>query len=248
MLIRRNRKQTKGDRFSTILWSVKIAHSINKRVFWLWLQLSTLIAILPAISLYFYKELVSLLSIYINTGEGTFLNSIPSILALSFVLILSGFSGRINGDLLYMAMYDYYHLGLQEMIMNCVQQVEVKTLLSKENFDEYKAVLNRAGSLTDFMSAACLLICKIIGIISLLLVTINISLFIFSVAFVYIVMVIYVNIKLADKARLDMLKIKEVERRIDYFDKIVLVPCFFRTFVYIMLHFAIILDLVIWII
>lgn len=211
-------------RLKTIKWSLKIAFHINPKVFIIWTLLSVIVAVLPAISLLYYKKLISIISIYLQIGSGTFGDSVIQIVILGCIMILTGLSGRLNGDFLYMVMYDYYHLGMQELLMESVQKADIKTVMSKEHFDEYKAVLNRAGSLTDFMSAACQLVSKVIGILSLLIIALDASFVIFIVAGGYICIVVFVSLALADKARLDMLKVKEAERKIDYLSRMVGVP------------------------
>lgn len=212
------------DRALTIKWALKLSFRINKKVFIFWVGLSIIIAVLPSMALYYNKNVVSVLSRFISSGNGTFQDVVPSIVMLGVILTLSGLSGRINNDLLYMVMYDYYYLGMEEFIMDSVNMVEMKTLMDKEFVDEYRAILRRAGSLTDFMSTSCMLISKIVNISALLFVASQVSALIFMVTFVYAISMVIVNIYFADKARIDVPKLKDVERRAEYFQKAVLIP------------------------
>lgn len=212
------------DRLLTVGWAYKLALKMNTKVFLVWTIISVFVAVLPAISVLYYKRLIAVMSNYISNGLGAFYDIVPSIIALGIVLILTGLSSRINGDLLYMIMYDNYHIGMQEMIMETVQNIDIKVLMSKEYNDEYKALLNRAGALTDFMSASCLLISKVIGIGSLLLVLLRISKTVFLMDIIYAVIVIFICLKFADNARLDMLKIREAERKLTYIQNAVITP------------------------
>lgn len=214
----------KGDKIKTIGWAILTALRINKSIFFLWIIISSLISILPAVTLNFYQIIISDLSSYLDGGNESIQTVLPYVIFLGIVLLANGLSGRINGDLLYMIMYDYYHLGMQELLMDSMQRVEMKKIMDKEHRDEYKAVLRRAGSLTDFMSAMCLLVSRVIGIISLLLVSLRISLLITIFSILYVIIVITLNLKLADKARLDVMRVREIERRIDYYQNLVTIP------------------------
>ena len=65
-------------------------------------------------------------------------------------MVLQGLYNRINGDLVYMIMYDLYYLGIQEYLMDHINKIEFDDLLKIEVNDQYNASFVRAGSLTNF--------------------------------------------------------------------------------------------------
>lgn len=212
------------NKIKTGKWALVSAIKINKAVFFFWIILSVSVAVLPALAVCFYQRIISALSMFIDAGGEGIAAVVPYIVFLGLVLVLNGLSGRINGDFLYMLMYDYYHLGLQEMLMDSVQRYDMKKIFDKEVRDEYKAIMRRAGSLTDFMSASCRLISEFVSIFSLLLVAFHISPVIAGIAALYIIVVIFISIRFAKKARLDFMQTREIERRIDYYQSVVTTP------------------------
>lgn len=220
----KNKLEELGNRIKTSGWALLTAIRINKGVFFFWIFLSVAVATLPALAVFCYQHIIATVSAFIDVGGNGFADIVAYIIFLGIVLVLNGLSGRINGDFLYMLMYDYYHLGLQEILMDSVQKYDMKKILDKEVRDEYKAVLRRAGSLTDFMSASCRLISEFVSIFSLLLVAFNISGVIAGVAVCYIASVIFVSIKFAQNTRLDFMLTREIERRIEYYQSVVTTP------------------------
>ena len=107
-------------------------------MFLLWTALSVLLATLPAIALFYNRNIIGNLSSYISSGSGTFTSIVSDIVILGLILMISGLSVRLNDDLLYMVMYDSY-LGLEEVMMDSAQQIELTELVKKEVSDEYYA-------------------------------------------------------------------------------------------------------------
>jgi hypothetical protein len=170
----------------TIGWSLKLALRINAMVFLLWGTLSVLLAVLPAVALYFNRQTVSVLSGFLLTGQGEFHDVLPSVISLGVVLTAAGLSKRINGNFLYFIMYDSYYFGLEEYMMEVVRRVEIKTLTDKTYRDDHSAVMGRCGALADFMSSGCLFLSKLAGAVSLLAVAAQTSWAIFGFSAAYV--------------------------------------------------------------
>ncbi len=212
------------ERLKTIIWSVKLACRINTSTFIFWILVTTAVSLLPAIALYFNRSAVSTISTFLLTGSGSFANTWPEILKLGIVLVLLGVSKRINNDLLYSVMYDKYYFGMEEEMMDCVRQVELKTLLGKEYYDEYHWVVRRGGSLTDFMSCGCIVISKLIGTISLLVVAGSVSPVLCLISAFYICAVIILNMIMTEKMRAHEEKYRGADAREKYFREAVMSP------------------------
>ena len=201
----------------TIGWSIKLAMSINAGVFLFWGILSILIALLPAVALYYNRQTVSILSVFLLSGKGSFTDILPSIITLGIILTAIGLSKRINGNFLYFIMYDAYYFGLEEYLMDVVQHIEIKTLMDKKYRDEHWAVMGRCGALADFMSSGCLFLSKLSGALSLLVVALQTSSVIFGISAAYIVGIILLNFFAADKLRWDGRAFWEAERLSNYY-------------------------------
>lgn len=208
----------------TIVWSIKLALKINAEVFLLWGILSLLLSVLPAISLSYNRQTISILSDFLSTGNGSFHDVLPSILALGVVLTMIGLSKRINGNFLYFIMYDSYYFGLEEHYMDVVQRIEIKTLMDKKYRDEHWSVMGRCGALADFMSSGCLFLSKLVGAISLLIVAAQTSGAIFIISTAYITAVLLLNIFTADKLRWDGRPYSQAQRLSNYYQSSAMTP------------------------
>jgi ATP-binding cassette subfamily B protein len=217
-----NNKESKAkNKLLAALWGIKLAWKINKRMFLIWMVLSVGLAVLPAVALTYNRVIIANLSSFISTGTGTYSSLIPDIVMLGIIVTVSGLSTRLNDDLLYMMMYDSYYLGLEEVMMDSAQRIDLTELVKKEVSDEYYAAISRCGSLTDLTSSGCALLAKFVSIISLMMVAFVTSKFIFLITAVYIVVVIYLNSAFSDKARVVWKEMREMLRRVDYFEKLV---------------------------
>ena len=115
-----------------VLWAIRLAVQINGKVLFLWLSISIIAAILPAVSLHFNRASAAILSAFLTTGQGEFSDIVPSLVGLGVTMVLIGASNRINQGFLYLVMYDDYYLGFAEYLMDHVQRVELKTLMDKD--------------------------------------------------------------------------------------------------------------------
>ena len=109
--------------FISIGWSIKLALSINAGIFLGWGLFSVLLAILPAAALNYNRQTISIISAFLISGQGSFQDVLPSIIALGVILTAVGLSKRINGNFLYFIMYDAYYFGLEEYMMDVFQRI-----------------------------------------------------------------------------------------------------------------------------
>lgn len=201
-------------------WGLKLAWKIDKKMLLLWSGLSFGLAVLPAISLLYFKSVNKGLSSFLATGSGQFSDVAADIILLGIILTVSGLSARLNDDLLYMMMFDSYYLGLEEVMMDGAQRIEMNELLKKEINDEYYAVISRCGSLTDLASSGCALVTKLVSIGTMMAVAMAASPVVFFASLVYVVFVIWLNGALSDKVRVVWSEIREHYRRSEYFEKL----------------------------
>lgn len=212
-------KSSLCEKIKTIMWAFKLAWKIDKKMLLVWFGLSISLAVLPAVALIYNKIIISSISNFLSSGVGNFKDVVSNIIVLGAILTAVGLSGRINGELLYMMMYDSYYIGMEEVMMDCIQKVEMKTLLDKDIRDEHNAIINRGGSLTGFISSVCTLTSKIVSIVSLLLVAISVSKVIFIISIIYIIITIYINSSFTEELRVDVIQARDDERAVSYFQK-----------------------------
>lgn len=207
-------------KYQTIQWALKLAWKLDHTVLLIWLLLSIGLSILPAISLYFYKEIVTMLSNFVSYGTGGFSDIVSAIIVLGIILMLIGLSARVNSDLIYMIIYDSYYIGMQQTLMDSLQKVEMTDLLKSEINDEYRYIVNRAGSLTDLISGFCAITGKLASILSLLIVAFSSSKMIFIISLIYVIAVLILNFSFTEKIRWNAQKTRKDERTATYFEKL----------------------------
>lgn len=199
------------ENLKVLWWSVKFAYKISPKEFIFWIVFCCLLAILPSIALVCNRNVVSILSAYLATGEGEFNDIVKSILVLGLVLIFSGLSQRINGGFLYVVMYDNFYFGTQEYLMDCIQRVDIKTLMDKAFYDDYRYCTNRSGSITDLMSSGCYCIMKLITAVSLICVAFTVAVPIGLVSMICFSLSIIINLRLSEKRVIDKFQYQSLE-------------------------------------
>ena len=115
-------------------------------------------------------------------------------------------------------MYDTYYFGMVELLIDGVQNISFEELLDKEVKDEFFAAAFREGSLTDVISSFCTLLGKFVGTSSLLIVAFSLSKFIFVIALVYTIGIIWLNLIFVEKLRNNWQKIRDKERLADHYE------------------------------
>jgi ATP-binding cassette subfamily B protein len=193
-------------------WAFSLAWRFNKVLLVVWFFLISIVSVLPATALSYNKQIISLLDGFILTGNGSFNDLLPTIFVFGIITTLIGLSNRLNMELIYSIMYDSYYFGMEEVLMDSVQSFSMEELLKKDTNDEYHACVMREGSLTDFISGVCSLLGKFVGLFSLLIVAFTLSEFILIFSMVYIIGVIWMNLKYIEKRRRVDQGIRDQER------------------------------------
>lgn len=119
-------------KLNTIRWAFGLSWKIDKRMLILWFALSIGLSVLPAVALNYNKEVLEMITSFVADGKGEFAQISGNIIVLGLILTVIGLSSRINGDLIYMMMYDSYYLGMQEVLMDRVNQISLTDLLKKD--------------------------------------------------------------------------------------------------------------------
>lgn len=171
-------------KWKTLVWAFCFAWRLDKKMLLACFGINAVISVMPAAVLHYNQQVIAGITEFAGRGNGTFEEIAGGIIALGLAMTVYGLSNRINGDLLYMVMYDSYYLGMEEALMEKIQRIPYKVLKQRKTQEEYIAVINRAGSLTDLTSALCVLSGRILTAVSLLLVVIRQSVWSFWIVLI----------------------------------------------------------------
>ena len=203
---------------SNCLWSIKLAWSINRKMFLSMLLVSLGLSILPAIAISLNQQILYMLGLSNDIHQLS--NIMGIVIAYGFVILINGISARFNTDLLEMLMYDSYYIGLQDRLIECAKHIDLLKFLSRSEKDEYISVALRDSALNTFFSSFCTLCGKILGIISLLVVIFKYSLIIGLVSTAYIIGVIILNLTYVEKTRKDDRTIRRLTVKANYYENL----------------------------
>lgn len=206
-------------KWKTIKWTFQLAWKIDKKMMLVWFFLSTIISVFPTLVLLYNEKILTLLNAILQNNNIQIGEIYKYAIILGGVMILQGLSNRINGDLVYMIMYDSYYLGMQECLMDHINKIELDDLLKKDINDQYNASFVRAGSLTNFLSSLIMFFNKVVSIIMLLLVALKTSLIIFAVSLIYTIVVIIFNSSFVEKLRFSNEEYQSVQRLAKFYEK-----------------------------
>lgn len=205
-------------------WAFSLAWKFNKRLLFMCYFFVSIAAILPAVAMYYNKQVIRMISMYVQTNEGSFNSILPYIMFFGVFTALVGLSGRLNEDFLYSIMFDSYYFNMEEILMDCVQSYSMKDLLQKKLNDEFNSCVMREGALTDFISGFCVLWGKMITFVALIVVAFSISQLISFISLVYVLGVIIINLFSSRKNRSVWDKISSLERISNYYENLFLTP------------------------
>lgn len=207
-------------KLKTIAWGFKVSWKMDKQSILFWFLLNIIIAVLPAVALHFNRESLSIISGFLAGEAYTYADAVRPIVSLGLLMIAIGLSARVNGDLVYMMMYDKYYVGTCHLIMDNIQRIDMTDLLKKDINDAWNFSYLRAGSITDFLVGACTILSKIISIVALLAVAFTMSKLIFAVAAIYTIGVFVLSFSFMGKMRDDVQSDFQNERLIEYYEKL----------------------------
>lgn len=205
-------------KLKTIKWAFSLAWRFNKTMLIIWATLMSAVSVLPAVAVHYNKAIITGLNEFLSEGKGSFDEMLPTIIMFGIITALVGISNRLNVDFFYSIMMDSYYFGMEELLMDSVQDITMEELLKKDIKDDYHFAVMREGALTDFISGFCTLLGKFIGIVSLLAVAFSLSKLIFVFSLIYIVGVTWINVVFIDKLRYSWEKIRANERLAGHYE------------------------------
>lgn len=208
----------------TFKWGITLALKIDRRALLLWLGVSVILAVLPAVALQYNRQIIAGLSDFLLTGADAHAQVMAGIIFYGVLLTIIGLSTRFNDDMLYMMMYDAYYLGLEEVMMDSAQKVPLRALMEKKTGDDYFAAISRCGALTDLTSSGCVLLSKFVSILSLLYVAATSFWPAALFALAYLALVLWLNARYAKRTQVVWSALRDDMRRADYLEKLVREP------------------------
>lgn len=205
------------ENLAVLLWAVRLAYRISSKFFLFWIFFGLLLALLPLASLACNRRAVAVLSEYLASGQGSFGDIVPVLLGLGLLMVLIGLSRRINGEFLYVQMYDNYYFGMQEYMSDRIQKTDIKTLMDKNFYEDYRYCLYRSGGLTDLMSHGCVTVMKSVTALSLIGVAFSVSLPVGLTAAGCFLLTVFLNYRLSARFVVDTLKHTALRAQSDYY-------------------------------
>ena len=207
------------DKIKAARWSLSLAWHYNKSMLIILPLIVSIVSILPALAVQYNKAIITELNSFLSTDTGVFDDILPVIIMFGIITALIGLSNRVNNDLIYTIMFDHYYFGMQEVLMDSIQGFSMEELLKKDAKDEYYAVFDRPGSLTEFISGFCTLLGKFIGIVSLLIVAFSLSTLVFVVSLAYIIGITWHNLNFSKKLHSSWYKIRDKQRLAAHYEE-----------------------------
>ena len=186
-------KKNKSDKLESAAFAIKLAWKINKRVFLAWTAASVMLSVLPAVVLYLNRNVISILSDFLASGNGQFSDIAGSMMLLGIFIAVNGLSSRVNSDLIYMMMYDTYYYGMGEQFMEKRHKIKREYLLDKAVRDERQSTTMKYSTLNSFMTGMVYVLGKVVSAVSLLVVAASVSWLVFLVSFVYMLCSVIYN-------------------------------------------------------
>lgn len=207
-------------KWQTFTWAFATVWKLNRKMLIICFVLNGVLSVLPALIIHYTQRVISIISDITENQTGNFQNIVGIIFILGILMTISALSNRMNGDFLYMVMYDSYYLGMQEILMEKVQKIPYQTLKEQNNHEEYVAVTNRAGSLTDLISSICILFREFLTVGSLLVVIACNSIWSFWIILSYIVFSVWRSGKVLDQQRVNMMNVRKNESIAEYYQRL----------------------------
>lgn len=213
-------KMSAGDLVRSVQWALKLAYRIDRKMLILWAILNVVLSIIPAISLNYQKTILSLISSFGATGAEYYEKVIAPVIFYGILLVIMGISVRLNAEFISTVMYDAYYLGQQNELIEYAEQVSVEKLMDKRNRDDYINTVLSDSSLVIFISSFCVLLGRIVGSLSLLIVAWRNSKIVFFVTLVYTLFALVLSSSFISKTKQNDRYIRAQRTKSNYYENL----------------------------
>ena len=204
----------------TLAWGMKLAWKIDKRILMFWIVVNSALSILPAITLIASRKVIASLSANIGGEDVAYTSLLQAIILLGVSLCFTSIVNRVNSDFFYNLMLKTYLVGMQEILIDVAQNIELKELYKTDVNNEYFFVVDRASSLSNMLSGICVIIGKLVTVISLLVMATSYSLQVFIILLVYIAVTAVLYIKYIMKNETTVMTHRKAMRHADYLERL----------------------------
>jgi ATP-binding cassette subfamily B protein len=177
------------------------------------------LAVLPALSLSFNREVIAQLSNYIMHGTGSFEDILPPLLTFGVILMLVGLSSRLNADFIKTMMNNAYTYGMQEIMMDTVHRFEIAELLARNINEDFNYIVRRSYKLTDLIAIICSICGKASSLISLCIVAWTLSRPVFLITVIYVIAAVAINLAFTKNTRFNFAIFRKAQVKASYLQK-----------------------------
>jgi ATP-binding cassette subfamily B protein len=212
-------KATFRSRIATVAWAIKTAWRINRTLLLIMFILVAALAVLPAVSLGFNREVIEQLSNFITTGTGSFEEVLPALLKFGLILAVIGLSQRVNIDFIRTMMDSVYRYGTQELLMDSIHRFPIAELFRRNVNEDFNYIVRRAEALNNLIGSICAIGGKAFSIVSLCIVAWSLSRPVLVITVLYVAAAVALNASFSKSTRLNWPKFRKAQVKAQYLQK-----------------------------
>lgn len=212
--------ESQSQKIRAMLWGLKLAWQIDRRILLFWIFLNSALSIFPAVALQLSRKTIMYLSNFIAGYEVAYSSVLQVIILMSVFLAFTSIVKRINSDFFYNLMLKTYLVGMQEKLIEAAQNIELKELYKEGVNDEYYFAVDRASSLANMLSGLCVILGKLVTVVSLLIVSATYTPAAFLLSFVYVSVVVVLYVRYILKSETTVMTHRKAMRHADYLEKL----------------------------
>lgn len=204
----------------SMVWGIKLAWQINKKILVFWMLLNSALSIFPAIALQFNRLVIAELSSYISGNNVAYTAVLQAIVLLSTFLAFTSIVNRINSDFFYNLMLKTYLVGMQEKLIDAAQNIELKELYKEGVNNDYYFVVDRASSLANMLSGLCVIVGKCVTVVSILIMAATYSWTTFLISVLYVGVAVCLYLRYIVKSETTVMAHRKAMRHAAYLEQL----------------------------
>lgn len=198
-------------KLATVAWALKLAWSIDAKLLAGTLAAVVLLSVLPAVALVFNREAIDQLSTFIATGQGSFEQLLPVLVAYGALLAVIAVSSRINADFLGALLQNTYTFGMQAHLMDVVNGSDLLTLMRRNVNEDFNYIMRRSMALNQLVSCICAMAASAFAIGSLCVAAYSLAPAVLAITAVYVVLIALVSGRFSKGTRFSWPKFRKAE-------------------------------------
>lgn len=204
------------ERLRTMVWACRTAWQIDKAMLVAVFAFASVLSVLPAASLWFYKDAVAWISVFVAEGVGSFDDVLFDLLAYGVLLAFIGLSTRIDADFIGAIMNLRFTYGMQERLMEVINRFDVLDLLRRNVNEDFNYIVRSSGALGELLSGLCSIGAKAVTIATLCAVAWDASRPVFYITLLYVALSVTVGLRFSKGTRFVYTKFRKAEVKAMY--------------------------------